>query len=62
MKETWKNQSAQTDPMTTELEIYSLKAPIDLLTEDVKIVSKSDPCHFLETIASENFKMHKAFE
>ena len=59
---TWKNQSAQTDPMTPELETCSLRAPIDLLTEDIKIVSEFNPCHSWETISSKNFKMNKAFE
>ena len=59
---TWKNQSAQTDLMTSELENHSLRAPIDLLKDDIKIVSESYPCRSFETILSENFKMNKAFE
>ena len=48
--------------MTPELENYSIKAPINSLTEDVKIVSQFNLCHSLETISSKNFKMNKAFE
>ena len=36
---TWKNQSPETDPMTPELETHSIKAPINSVTEDVKILS-----------------------
>ena len=59
---TSKNQSAQTYPMTSELENHSLRAPIDLLTENIKIISESYSCRSFETILSENFKMNKAFE
>ena len=59
---TWKNQSAQTTPMTSELETGSLRAFIDLLTDNIKIVSEFNPCHSWKTISSENFKMNKAFE
>ena len=48
--------------MTSDLETHRLRAPIDLLTEDMKIVSEFNPCRSSETILSENFKMDKAFE
>ena len=59
---TWKNQSAQTDPMAPELETHSIKDPINSLSEDIKIISEFNPCHPPDTISSENFKMNKAFE
>ena len=58
----WKKQSVHEDPMSDELEIWSLRAPIHLIMEDIKIITEFNPCHTRETISSEKSKIPKAFQ
>ena len=47
--------------MSDELENWSLRAPIPLLTVDIQIISEFNPCHEPETISSEKSKIPKAY-